>query len=510
MTELYVLGCFDGMSCGQIALERAGFVIKQYYASEIDKHAIKVTQANYPDTIQLGDIRNVRITGFGLQVGDQLVGPVPDLILAGSPCQGFSKAGKGLNFEDPRSALFFEFVRILKEARAVNPEVKFLLENVEMIDEWLNIISKEVGISPVRINSALICAQNRLRYYWTNIGASSDMFGHIIPGIMQPKDTRQILSDVLEDEVDAKFLISDAALQRMFNSHPKFRAKDNADGTFVQQGGTIREDEFIENQADKAMNIDANYWKGPDQHGQRTVVQMLSLYENNADAGRVYSSQAKARTLKGEAGGMGGKMGLYAVERKCHQVNPNKESAGVQPYQQNRVYDSDGIVPALNAELSSGSHAIVVHNKAPRTGGKKHGGTGHLSRKDGKTYSLDTQSDTNQVEFRGVGITTTKDGRIRPHRGDKKKSGLSEIGTIATEESKASAIIAEHPPKVLQDVLIRRLTPVECERLQGVPDNYTNHVSDTQRYRMLGNGWQVDTIVHILKHWDVPKDWRIS
>lgn len=149
------LSLFDGMSCGQIALERAGIKVDNYYASEIDKYAIKVTQANYPDTIQLGDIRNIKAVDL----------PKIDLLMGGSPCQGFSYSGKQLNFEDERSKLFFEFVRLLKECK---PKY-FLLENVKMKKEFQDIISKYLGVEPIEINGALVSAQNRKRLYWTNI-----------------------------------------------------------------------------------------------------------------------------------------------------------------------------------------------------------------------------------------------------------------------------------------------------------------------------------------------------
>src|SRR4051812_44386099 len=118
--KIKVLSGFDGISCARVALERAGFEIEEYYASEIDKYAIKVAMANYPDIKQIGDITKVKGSGFEWI----------DFFCAGSPCQGFSFAGKQLNFDDPRSKLFFEFVRILNELKAINPNVKFLLENV--------------------------------------------------------------------------------------------------------------------------------------------------------------------------------------------------------------------------------------------------------------------------------------------------------------------------------------------------------------------------------------------
>jgi len=169
-----VLSLFDGMSCGQIALQRAGIYYDNYYASEIDKYAIKVTQQNYPKTIQLGDIRNI--------AAKQL--PQIDLLIGGSPCQGFSFAGKKLNFDDPRSQLFFEYVRLLKELK---PKY-FLLENVRMVQKNKDIISGYLGVEPIEINSALVSAQNRNRLYWTNI-----------PHITPPEDKHIYLQDVIEN-----------------------------------------------------------------------------------------------------------------------------------------------------------------------------------------------------------------------------------------------------------------------------------------------------------------------
>lgn len=158
-----VLSLFDGMSCGQIALDQLGIKVDNYFASEIDKFAIQIAQKNYPDTIQIGDVIDVK----GLDL------PKIDLLCGGSPCQGFSSAGKELNFQDSRSKLFFEFVRLLKETK---PKY-FLLENVSMKKEFRDIISSYLGVEPILINSSKLTAQNRVRYYWTNI-----------PNIEQPID----------------------------------------------------------------------------------------------------------------------------------------------------------------------------------------------------------------------------------------------------------------------------------------------------------------------------------
>jgi DNA-cytosine methyltransferase len=177
-----VLSLFDGMSCGMIALDRLGIKVDKYYASEIDKYAIQVSQNNYPEIIQIGDVCDIKAEDY------QDI----DLILAGSPCQGFSFAGKQLAFDDPRSALFFEFIRLLKE---IKPKY-FLLENVNMKKEFLDVISEQVsacypelpfGIERIKINSALVSAQNRVRWYWTNI-----------PDITQPEQRGIVLRDILE------------------------------------------------------------------------------------------------------------------------------------------------------------------------------------------------------------------------------------------------------------------------------------------------------------------------
>lgn len=150
-----VLSCFDGMSCGQIALERAGFKVENYFASEIDKYAIQITQKNYPNTIQLGTIENWREWEL----------PKIDLIMGGSPCTGLSVAGLGQGFDDPRSKLFSYFPEIVGE----NNKAKFLFENVKMKPEWQDIISDNLGVEPIEINSDRFVPQNRPRLYWTNI-----------------------------------------------------------------------------------------------------------------------------------------------------------------------------------------------------------------------------------------------------------------------------------------------------------------------------------------------------
>lgn len=177
-----VLSLFDGMSCGRIALERAGIKVNNYYASEIDKHAIKVTQHNYPDNIQLGSVTGIKGTDL----------PHIDLLIGGSPCQSFSNAGSGTGF-DGKSGLFYEYVRLLKECK---PKY-FLLENVKMKKQWQDIISKELGCEPIKINSNFVSAQNRERLYWTNIH------------ILELKDKGIFIEDILDKDFDDKYWLKD-------------------------------------------------------------------------------------------------------------------------------------------------------------------------------------------------------------------------------------------------------------------------------------------------------------
>lgn len=218
-----VLSLFDGMSCGQIALERAGIQVDNYYSSEIDKYAIQITQKNYPNTIQLGDINNWQEWDL----------PNIDLIMGGSPCTGFSNAGKGLNFNDPRSKLFFVFVDILKH---YSPEY-FLLENVKMKKEWQDVITEYMGVDPILINSALVSAQNRKRLYWSNIN------------FRQPSNKNLSLSDILLKEVEKKYFLS--------KKEKDYMDRETKDGRnhwdFAHHSDTDRQ---------KSAAVVANFFKG--------------------------------------------------------------------------------------------------------------------------------------------------------------------------------------------------------------------------------------------------------
>ena len=378
-----VLSLFDGMSCGRLALERAGFPVTNYFASEIDKYAITVAKANFPDTVHIGDVTGVKPEDL----------PDIDLLIGGSPCQGFSFAGKQLNFDDPRSKLFFEFVRLLK---ALKPKY-FLLENVNMKKEYQDVISDLLGCKPVDINSNRVSAQNRRRLYWTNIPVRS-----------MPENKHVYLKDILED------------------------------------GFTDRE---------KSHCIDANYFKGGN---------LKSYFEKNRRQ-LVFDFDDPTATglqLAGEA------------DLKGHGYN-------------RRVYHPDGKAPSLCA--ASGGNLEPKILQVP-------------------------WEQNNFVVFAGSFRGRYRENGIRQ---DHKMpvAGLAEQELEIREDGKTNSLTTVQKDNVavhVEELKWRKLTPIECERLQTVPDNYTNHVSNTQRYRMLGNGWTVDVICHLLEGMKDAVDKQVS
>tara|TARA_R110002012_G_scaffold3562_6_gene16658 strand:- start:2593 stop:3972 length:1380 start_codon:yes stop_codon:yes gene_type:complete len=448
--KINVLSLFDGMSCGQITLDRLGVKVNKYYASEVDKYAMEIAKKNYPNTIHIGDVTKVDGTKL-----DKI-----DLMIGGSPCQGFSFAGKQLNFKDPRSALYFEFVRLLKETK---PKY-FLLENVRMKKEFQAIITKDLGVEPIMINSSLLSAQNRVRLYWTNI-----------PNITQPEDKNILLKDILQYETENEYTEpyvklngkekgcvgyvgnKPAQATRIYSTDDKSQSlMANGGG----QGGKTGLYQIPSVDRDKSYCLDANYYKGANwkqykTKSRRQLVMLGSVQVGTVNKGgqgdRIYSPEGKGISLTAQSGGTAGNGNMLIVGGAIR-----------------GRYEEDG---SIKQQLEM--------------------------RPDEKTNSLTTVQKDNVLviaEATKKGYTEIKDGdcfdatfpssKTRRGRNMKDKSNCL---TAANYDY----MRYEHPT-------YRKLTCVECERLQTVPDNYTEGVSNTQRYKMLGNGWTVDVIKHIL------------
>ena len=404
-----VLSLFDGMSCGRIALERLGIPVDNYYASEIDKYAIQVSQANYPDIIQVGDVTEL----------DTSTLPKIDLIMGGSPCQGFSFAGKQLAFDDPRSALFFEFVRCVEELK---PKY-FLLENVRMKKEYLDVISEYMGVEPIMINSALVSAQNRVRFYWTNI-----------PGIEQPEDRGMVLRDILETNASNEYLAGE-------NLQKNYRGGNQLNPNYKSQANTIHDTEG------KSGTICAGT------HG----------YANGyvADVDPKYYLSDKA---------------IDYMNRGSNKYTGNKTRA--EHYIKHESEKSKTLTANMHKGVPYG--VIAVDKEKKQLTIKEATKKGYTTIEDGDCFDMTFPN------------SKTRRGRNMKHK--------SNCLTAANYDY----MRYEHSDED-KEVYWRKLTPVECERLQTVPDNYTNHVSNTQRYKMLGNGWTIEVITHILKNMELPK-----
>ena len=198
-----ILSLFDGVSCARIALDNLGVKINKYYASEIDKHAINVSKNNYPNIIHLGDIKDIKAKEL----------PKIDLLIGGSPCQDLSNAQKGLGLKGSKSSLFYEYIRLLEE---VQPKY-FLLENVK--NKWGNVMSDYVGVDYIEINSSILSAQSRPRYYWTNIDFEK----------FPQKLSKTYLKDIVEKEVDNKYYLDKIGLDTFLNE-VKFNNNTSKEG----------------------------------------------------------------------------------------------------------------------------------------------------------------------------------------------------------------------------------------------------------------------------------------
>ena len=487
-----VLSLFDGMSCGQIALNKLGIKYDKYFACEIDKYAMQVTQHNFPDTIQLGDVQFVTKETFGTHK--------IDLVIGGSPCQGFSFAGKMLNFDDPRSRLFFEYVRLVKDLK---PKY-FLLENVKMKKEYQNVITQYMGVEPIEINSALVSAQNRRRLYWTNI-----------PNIEHPEDKGIVLKDIIE---------SGYVDDRMVDKGKSYCLTARYSGAVWWNSIERKQRTMISlEQVDNKLRHKEATKKGYAEAGEGEGLD-LTFPESKTRRGRAMKDKSNCLTAAGH------EMGVVIDPSKPNQINPSKDAAGKQPYMQDRVFHEDGKSHALTATFANrtnvGDFEDDVKGGAVRGRYNEDGKTEQRLevRKDDKTNSITTvQKDSivvrpativgRRLNERGVREDYNKDVPITQCLQVKHNSDKS--GTLTTVE-KDNVLSENEPgryPNAYEDkkLVWRKLTPLECERLQTVPDGHSlvlddngkQLVSDSQRYKMLGNGWTIDVITHIMKNMEL-------
>jgi DNA (cytosine-5)-methyltransferase 3A len=371
---------------------------------------------------------------------------------------------EGYEFEG-QSYLFWEYMRILNE---VKPKY-FLLENVEMGEKWEKVLSKAIGVNGIHINSALVSAQNRKRIFWTNIGMQPmGLFGYPESIIQQPKDKGILLKDILENEVDEKYFLS----KRMINSF-KIKTqhfKDNGGGfcfkpsdgnnkgrTLTNPGKNRMDDNFI---VHNTMPRSGNPKQGGTGHlsrndgkpycldtGNTNAVEIVAMRGRTENKGQDWHNSNHIQKLESRNDGKTNSITGVAKDNLVREVkqisNNNKSNGGTQPYQQDIIYDIDGISPALCANKSD----LIITSIDIRSD------EGLRENKSNKAFALRSQAG-GELQGKGVKVNSR----------------------------------------------IRRLTPIECERLQTVKDNYTAHVSDSQRYRMLGNGWTIDVICHILSY----------
>jgi len=444
--KVNVLSLFDGMSGTQMALYNSGIAVDKYYASEIDKYAIQITRKNFPDTIHLGDVKDIK--------GEDFIRDI-DLVVAGSPCQGFSFAGKQLAFDDPRSALFFEFIRILRE---VKPKY-FLLENVRMKKEFQDVISEQISsvypeytsgglfsIEPILINSALVSAQNRQRLYWTNI-----------PNVEQPEDLGIVLRDVL-DEFPSREFYAGQELQK------NYKGGNQLNPNYKSQANTLHDIDK------KSPTISAGT------HG----------YANGYISEKANEELKKMTTKDGKSYALTatyqGAVAWNSIERKQRTMIPTYDTpkqvgvaADLKGYDIiKRVYSENGKSPTLTT--MGGGHrepkVAVTSYREVRT---------KEAKEERKRIRKETGKD--HTPFRAKELVPREDGKV---------------GTLTPSLNK------DHTISLVEEELTwRKLTPLECERLQTFPDNYSEGVSNTQRYKMLGNGFTVRVIEHILKNMEI-------
>lgn len=452
--------------------------VQDYERNLQDRH--EINRISKSDRIQLSVYKKIQVTIIECEWGVILFKGSIKICQGGSPCQSFSFAGKmkgmitkcdieiltleqylelkseGYRFEG-QSYLFWEYMRILNE---VKPKY-FLLENVIMSKKWEKVLSDAIGIRPIRINSALVSAQNRKRLYFTNIGAERcGLYDEMECMIPQPKDKGILLKDILEQDIPTKYYLTDKVIENLLKYNQ--RQIDNNRGFSAK----FRNPDFVDKR--DCLKIGGG--------GKDDLILVGCIKFGRTDEAKAIRKESMAKGVdytphaKKEITGLDfDKMNTLTTasnkDNLVMQLNQSTESNGCQPYQQNMVYDIDGISPALMAQMSCGTHAILVPEATKK---------GYTEIKPGECFDFENPK------------SETRRGRKM--------------------EDKSNCLMAKETDFMhyTDDFRIRRLTPTECERLQTVPDQYSSIVSDTQRYKMLGNGWTVSVISHIFSH--LPKE----
>ena len=498
-----VLSLFDGLSSGRVALERANINVAKYYASEIDKYAIQVSQNNYPDIIRLGDINNWESWDIDWSS--------IDLILAGSPCQGFSFAGKQLAFDDKRSALFFRFAEILAHVQSFNSNVKFLLENVRMKKDYENVITSIVGVDPVMINSALVSAQDRKRLYWCNWNAE------------QPEDKGILFGDIKSDYSDGDVCADGWVEWWNINKDYQISKRYSALCTDNSKAITMTTRQYASWNGNFIQISENKYRRATPIECER--LQTLLQYEKKVEI-VLCLDQAKSF------------VNVVKKNHKLQQLVLNVENEELKEYvklvSQSMNVSQASTKPTAHQNVDTlTSKQIKKCTKLKLTELDITANTAEYTKKyqqaEREGNSADYPAFINITEGRitqvGLGVSHQKDksfmqqmnGKIALELSGKEmvqnaKDVLSVLEMLQTNQHSISITSFRLSTKNIEQILIicywfaknaidgfiQDTTNPKILYLNLI-DGYTAGVSNTQRYKMLGNGWTVDVIAHILR-----------
>lgn len=475
--KMRVLSLFDWMACGYEALQRAWIPIDVYYASEIDKYAIQIAKKNHPDIIEIWDVTQIKWEDY----------KDIDIIIGGSPCQWFSMAWKMLNFDDPRSKLFFEFVRLVKE---IQPKY-FLLENVKMKKEFQDVISGYMWVEPIEIDSALVSAQRRKRLYWTNI-----------PWITQPKDKWIMLKDILESNAPDKYNLTERGMKMLMrNFGSKWQALNFDPSVLfkITYPSVCEQQEWLDR---KCPTLTASMWTG----GGNVPCIIQKVWDRDKNNWGVRTD--KSYTLP--ANPMSDRWQLVVeIPKEWEKLIDvvDWEVRVKQATKQWYIVAEEWDWISLSYPSSTTRRWRVVKWKS---------NTLTACGQDSWVYEPMVAYAPWSREFEQQWFKTWKAPTLcaRDYKDPKivaipcaTQLWQSENFWTAYGSEKAYTLRASNPNWVIESIQpprIRKLTPIECERLQTMPDNYTEWVSDTQRYKMLWNWWTCDVISHIFSF--LPKE----